>query len=108
MPDLVAEIIKIKQTMIEAENLQEPQKQALNIPVSHSNLTVGMRVKDREGNIGTVKECDDIHNVFVEYDNGGSGLHCLVEGCIETTTVNDQLVEIPHCDHSLLSWIACI
>ena len=64
--------------MKKEQNLQEPQKQALNIPVvSHSNLTVGMRVKDREGNIGTVKECDDIHNVFVEYDNGGSGLHCL-------------------------------
>ena len=40
--------------------------------VSHSNLVIGMRVQDDEGNVGTVKECEDIHNVFVEYDNGGS------------------------------------
>ena len=66
--------------------------------VNLNNLVNGMRVQDGEGNIGTVKECGDIHNVFVKYDNGGSGLHCLIEGCIETKTINDQLVEISHYD----------
>ena len=66
--------------------------------VSHSILVNGMRVQDGEGNVGTVKECEDIHNVFVEYDNGGSGFHCLVEGCTDTTTINDEQFEIPHYD----------
>ena len=66
--------------------------------VNLNNLVNGMRVQDGEGNIGTVKECEDLHNVFVKYDNGGSGLHCLIEGCIETKTINDQLVEISHYD----------
>jgi len=78
---------------------KEPLKPQLHLHiVSHSNLVIGMKVQDGEGNVGTVKECEDIHNVFVEYDNGGSGLHCLVEGCIETTTINGQLVEMPHYD----------
>jgi hypothetical protein len=66
--------------------------------VSHSDLVIGMRVQDDDGNIGTVKECEDIHNIFVYYDNGGSGLHCLVEGCIETKTINGKLIEIPQYD----------
>lgn len=79
--------------------IEEQQKNQLHLHiVSHSNLVNGMRVHNAEGDVGTVKECEDIHNVFVEYDNGGSGLHCLVEGCIETTTINGQLVEIPHYD----------
>ena len=79
--------------------IEEPIKPQLHLHiVSHSNLVIGMRVMDDEGNVGTVKECEDIHNVFVEYDNGGSGLHCLIEECIETTTINSQLVEMPHYD----------
>ena len=79
--------------------IEEPQKPQLHLHiVSQNNLFIGMRVQDNECNVGTVKECEDIHNVFVEYDNGGSGLHCLVEGCIETTTINGELVEMLHYD----------
>jgi hypothetical protein len=64
--------------------------------VSHSDLVIGMRITDNDGNVGIVKDCDDLHNVFVEYDNGGSGFHCLIEECIETTS---KLVDIPQYDH---------
>ena len=62
--------------------------------IDYNNLVIGMHVQDNDGDTGIIKECKDIHNVLVEYDNGGSGLHCLVEECIETTTINGQLVEI--------------
>jgi len=32
---------------------------------------------------GIVKEIDDIHNVFIEYEDGGSGLYCLDPSCDE-------------------------
>ena len=79
--------------------IEEPLKPQLHLHiVSHSNLVIGMRVQDNEGNVGIVKECEDIHNVLVEYDNGGSGLHCLVEGCADTKTINDEQFEIPYYD----------
>ena len=74
-----------------------------NSPVSKQiiapgNIVRGMRVQDIDNNRGTVTQCDDVHNIVVEYDNGGSGFHCLVEDCVETTTINDQLIDIPHYD----------
>lgn len=39
------------------------------------------RVIDDEGNIGTVTEVWDAHNVIVEFNNGGRGMHCQVPGC---------------------------
>ena len=32
---------------------------------------------------GIVKEIEDIHNVFVSYENEGSGLYCLDPSCEE-------------------------
>ena len=32
---------------------------------------------------GIVKNVSDIHNVFVEYEDGGSGLYCLDYNCKE-------------------------
>jgi len=46
-------------------------------------LKVGMKVCNEEGEAVTVKECDDIHNVYVK-SRRVSALHCLVEGCTET------------------------
>ncbi len=52
--------------------------------VTKSNITGGRKVIDDEGNVGTIIHYDEaLHNVFVEYDNGGSGFHCLNEGCTE-------------------------
>ena len=79
------------------DNLKHEQQCAIHV-VSHSNMFVGMRVKDNEGNVGSIIDCKDIHNVYVEYDNGGSGFHCLVEGCVEKTTIDDMEIDIPHYD----------
>lgn len=49
--------------------------------VTFDDVYVGMRVVDVDGYIGVVMNCDDIHNVHVEYDDGGSGLYCLDEDC---------------------------
>ena len=39
-------------------------------------------IKDTDGNIGIIKGLDaDIHNVEVEYLNGGMGLYCLDKDC---------------------------
>jgi len=71
------------------KNSKEPIKSLLE-------LYIGMRVEDDEGNVGTVKECHDIHNIFVEFDNGGTGLHCLIEGCADNIRINDEDVAIPY------------
>jgi hypothetical protein len=43
-----------------------------------SELEKGMKVKDRNGNIGTIKKCEDLHNIIVRYKNtGGWGFYCL-------------------------------
>jgi len=55
--------------------------------VDYSSIFNGMRVKDSEQNIGTIKECEDIHNVLVLYDNGGTGFHCLAKDCIENKSI---------------------
>lgn len=77
-----------------------PQNPQLHLHiVSHSNLVIGMRVQDNEGNVGTIKHYDEeLHNVFVDYDNGGSGLHCLNEGCKEPHEVNGHKFEIEQYD----------
>jgi hypothetical protein len=69
-----------------------------NIEIKFDDLFIGMIVKDAEGNVGVVKECEDIHNILVEYQNGGFGLHCLIKGCVETTIINETIEEIPHYD----------
>lgn len=52
-------------------------------PLKFERLKIGMKVIDNDKNIGTITEIEDIHNVFVEYDNGGFGCHCFVEGCLD-------------------------
>ena len=47
----------------------------------YADIQKGMKVIDNDGDIGIVTECEDAHNIMVEYENGGKGLHCLVEGC---------------------------
>jgi hypothetical protein len=60
------------------------------ILVTKENVHKSMRVSDSENHIGTITSCDDIHNVLVEFDNGGSGLFCLEEGC--DTGLSDEVL----------------
>lgn len=66
--------------------------------INYEDLHVGMRVRDSGERIGTVTEIQDQHNVFVEYDGGGTGWHCLVEGCYEMQETIDGTLMIPHYD----------
>jgi hypothetical protein len=54
----------------------------MKTPLKFEELTVGMEVED-DGEAGKVVECDDPHNVLIEYNNGGSGLYCMVDDCEE-------------------------
>lgn len=45
-------------------------------------LVKGMRAFDGEHH-GTLTDVSDIHNVVLEFDNGGSALVCMDEGCPE-------------------------
>jgi len=43
---------------------------------------VGMIVKDSDGNIGTIRECDDEHNILVSNDDKTFiGLFCINPKC---------------------------
>ena len=50
-------------------------------PIPYDDLYIGMEVRDNDGDTGVIKEILDPHNVLVEYENGGSGLHCLEKEC---------------------------
>lgn len=47
----------------------------------YADIKIGMKVMDDDGDIGIIKECDDAHNVLVEFPNGGTGIYCLVSNC---------------------------
>ncbi|MCP4355241.1 MAG: hypothetical protein GY793_06340 [Proteobacteria bacterium] len=49
--------------------------------VSSSKIYKGLKVVDKDKNIGTVKQCFDMHNVWVVYDVGGSGFYCIEKDC---------------------------
>lgn len=64
--------------------------------IDYKDIVIGMEVIDDDKQKGMVISCDNIHNIYVEFNNGGSGLYCLVKDCIETTIINEQEIEIPH------------
>ena len=47
------------------------------------DIVIGTKVVDTDGDTGVIKNVISIHNVYVEYDNGGSGLYCLDDNCKE-------------------------
>lgn len=49
--------------------------------LSFETIEVGMKVIDQDDKIGIVKECSDIHNILVEYEDGLSGFYCLDKKC---------------------------
>ncbi len=76
------------------------ERRALHkITVTRNNIMKGKTVIDNKGNIGIIQHYDEsLHNVFVKYNNGGSGLHCLNEGCKEPHEVNGHQFEIDQYD----------
>lgn len=49
--------------------------------LSFETIQCGLKVIDRDDNVGVVKDCTDIHNVLVLYEPNGQGLYCLDEKC---------------------------
>ena len=49
-------------------------------PLLYDGIFVGQRVKDQDGDIGTIDKIDNIYNIHIKYDNGGYGFSCL-NGC---------------------------
>ena len=48
-----------------------------------SELKIGMKVQDNNGNVGIVKKCNDAYNVLVKFitGTGGYGFYCLDAEC---------------------------
>jgi hypothetical protein len=55
----------------------------MELPLKFDELYENMEIEDWWGEPGIVKECDDPHNVWIVFDNGGSHLYCMVEDCEE-------------------------
>lgn len=47
------------------------------------DIKYGRQVIDSEGHLGKISEIDEIHNVIVEFSDGGSGIYCLDKTCLE-------------------------
>lgn len=53
-----------------------------NNRLSFTDVYVGMKIIDEDGDVGLISECTDPHNVIVEFINNGSkGFYCLIENC---------------------------
>ena len=70
----------------QTENLAECGNKSK--PLLYDGIFVGQKVIDEDGDKGTITEIENIYNIYVKYDNGGSGIYCL-NGCC-----NDRLYAI--------------
>ena len=57
-------------------------------PLLYDGIFVGQKVLDEDGDKGEITRIENIYNIYVKYDNGGSGISCL-NGCC-----NDKLYAI--------------
>ena len=57
-------------------------------PLLYDGIFVGQNVINEDGDKGTITEIENIYNIYVKYDNGGSGIYCLNDCC------NDKLYAI--------------
>ena len=48
---------------------------------SYETFYVGLKVRDTDGNLGTIMAIDDIHNIWVEFTHGSAGYYCMDAGC---------------------------
>lgn len=75
------------------KTLKNKQTEQCNLHiVTHSNLELGRNIVDAEQNKGTIVNIDDLHNVEIDFENGGRMLGCFVENCKE---YKKNLEEIP-------------
>jgi len=53
------------------------------VKLEFSELQVGMKVQDNDGNKGKITKCKDIHNIGVKFitGTGGYGFYCLDPEC---------------------------
>ncbi len=49
--------------------------------LNYNDIKIGMRVMNDTKEVGIIIECDDIHNVLVEFTTGSSGFYCLELNC---------------------------
>jgi hypothetical protein len=54
--------------------------------IKFEDLWVGLHVKDGDGLVGKIKNCEDIHNIIVDFGGDIVGLYCLVPNCIQEET----------------------
>lgn len=47
------------------------------------DIQIGDKVLDQDNDEGIVKDCSDLHNIHIEYINGGSSLICNLANCID-------------------------
>ena len=68
---------------------------SMNIPLRRDELEIGLEVRDREGILGKIEQCEDLHNVHVIYENEiGSGLYCFTEGCDDNCEDSNPLFRV--------------
>lgn len=53
----------------------------MDIPLKFAELHEGMEIEDFWFTPGKVIKCSDVHNVLIEFDNGGSELYCMANDC---------------------------
>lgn len=46
-----------------------------------SDLKIAIKVQDKDGDIGIITEIEDIHNIYVDLDNGGKAIYCMDKNC---------------------------
>ena len=64
----------------------------LKVKLTANNLFKEARIRDEEGSIGTIIECEDLHNVFINFDDGGSALYCFIEDCEERKKYEENVI----------------
>lgn len=55
----------------------------VSVPLLYTDIKDGMKVIDKDGDVGTIISCTDPHNVFVECIGGGGGFYCLDDNCVD-------------------------
>ena len=68
--------------------LNEAENGNKSKPLLYDGIFVGQKVIDEDGDKGTITRIENIYNIYVKYDNGGSCISCL-NGCC-----NDRLYAI--------------
>jgi len=77
-----------RKTTTELHNTLKKIFMEKNKELEFNNLFVGQKVIDEDGDKGEITKIENIFNIYVKYDNGGSGISCLNRCC------NDKLYEL--------------